>query len=123
MSLHLICIRFSTLSGSYLIPTQYAAEGNCVLRPRERGREVFGGFLNSLQYCVVVSTELTWQHEAAEVCVIAIERAGRAFANHAATAIEGLFSSPHFNITCLLVETVQGSGNTMKILMSQPHAV
>lgn len=123
MSLHLICIRFSTLSGSYLIPTQYAAEGNWVLRPRERGREVFGGFLNSLQYCVVVSTELTWQHGAAEVCVIAIERAGRAFANHAATAIEGLFSSPHFNITCLLVETVQGSGNTMKILMSQPHAV
>lgn len=28
MSLHLICIRFSTLSTSYLIPTQYAAEGN-----------------------------------------------------------------------------------------------
>lgn len=28
MSLHLICIRFSTLSGSYLIPTQYAARGN-----------------------------------------------------------------------------------------------
>lgn len=28
MSLHLICIRFSTLSGSYLIPTQYAAKGN-----------------------------------------------------------------------------------------------
>lgn len=34
MSLHLICIRFSTLSGSYLIPTQYAAKGNWVLRPR-----------------------------------------------------------------------------------------
>ena len=124
MSLHLICIRFSTLSGSYLIPTQYAAEGNWVLRPRERGREVFGGFLNSLQYCVAVSTELAWQHEATEVCVIAIQREyGRAFANHAATAIEGLFSSPHFNITCLLVETVQASGNTTKILMSQPHTV
>lgn len=40
MSLHLICIRFSTLSGSYLIPTQYAAEGNWVLRP-SREREVF----------------------------------------------------------------------------------
>lgn len=28
MSFHLICIRFSTLCASYLIPTQYAAEGN-----------------------------------------------------------------------------------------------
>lgn len=65
MSLHLICIRFSTLSGSYLIPTQYAARGNWVLRPKDR--EVFGSFLNSLQYSHVVSMELALQHKATEV--------------------------------------------------------
>lgn len=106
MSLHLICIRFSTLSGSYLIPTQYAAEGNWVLRPGERGREVFGGFLNSLQYSVVVSMELAWQHEATEVCVIAIEREGNALQTMLPLQYRSC-SSPHFNTTYLLVETAR----------------
>lgn len=51
MSLHLICIRFSTLSGSYLIPTQYAAEGNWVLRPEERKRGFWRPFKFITVFC------------------------------------------------------------------------
>lgn len=108
MSLHLICIRFSTLSGSYLIPTEYSAEGNWVLRPEERERSFWWLF----KFITVFCSGLDGARLAAQghrgVCYSNKERGGRgSLANHAATAIQGLFSSPHFNTTCLIVETAR----------------
>lgn len=59
----------------------------------------------------MVSTELAWQHKAAEVRYSNRVRGewGGSLADNSVTAIQELFSSPHFNTTCSLVETVQGS--------------
>lgn len=122
MSLHLICIRFSTLSGSYLIPTQYAAEGNWVLRPGEAERSFWRLFKFITVFCCGLNGARLAARGHGGVCYSNRER-GESLANYAATAIQQLFCSPHFYTTCLLVETQQGSGNTMKIFLSQPHTV
>ena len=104
MSLHLICIRFSTLSGSYLIPTQYAAEGNWVLRPGERERERKGEvFWRLFKFITVFCCGLDGARLAAQGhggMRYSNWKGGESLANHTATAIQELFSSPHFNTTC-----------------------
>lgn len=126
MSLHLICIRFSTLSGSYLIPTQYAAKGNWVLRPRWREREK-ELFWRLFKFITVFCRALSGAHLVAQGCRGACyskrvrEAWGPSFADNPVSATLKLFPLAHFNTTCLLV--CKGVRNTMKILMSQPHIV
>ena len=95
--LHLVCIRFSTLFVSYLIPTQYATKGNWVLRSGDR-EKVFVRFLNSLPCSTVVSMELALQHKATNVCYDGIQRE-ESLATHAViTMLKQLFLTTHQDI-------------------------